>query len=212
MLTIVRLQISFLITPWTTSVRAFLLGFIDHRGAHDASRNGDDCVTENHHHTRKELAHRSDGGDVAIAHSGERDDSPIDARWDVGERGVGKVAFNHVHHCADDCHEDEHKEKIYGYLPKAHPDTLHQQVAFVDEGEELEHAEDAYETESAENEEVACACKERDERKVERHSGKQVNDAEEAEHVVAWTRRTVDAKDVLDGEEECEHVLQHFKH
>ena len=98
------------------------------------------------------------------------------------------------------------------YLTETQADTLQEQVALVDEGEELEHTEDTYESEHTQDEEVACRRETWDEGKIERQGRQKVDDTKETESIVLGARRAVKSKDVLDGEEEGENVLQYGKH
>ena len=121
-------------------------------------------------------------------------------------------SFNHKHQSSDDGDEYEHKEKIDKYLAETQTNTLKKQMPFVDEGKELEHAENAQETEHSQDEEVACRGEAGNERKIERQGCHEVYDAKETEGVVLGTWRTVESEDVLDGEEEGEDILHDGEH
>ena len=209
MLAIVRLEVCFLVASGTASVLALPLSGVNHGGRHDTRGNGDDGVAENHDDAREDAPDGGDGGDVAIAHSGEGNNGPIDAGTDVGELRVRLPTFDHEHEGAKNDDEDEDKKKIDKYLPEAETDALHEQIAFVNESEELQHSEDANETDGAQNEEVARIGEAGNEGDIEWQRSEQVDDAEETEGIVLASGRTVEAEDVLKGEEEGEHILKY---
>lgn len=209
MLAIVRLEVCFLVASGTTSVLALPLSGVNHGGRHDTRGNGDDGVAENHDDAGKDAPDGGDGSDVAIAHSGEGDNGPIDAGTDVGELRIRLPTFDHEHEGAKNNNENENEEKINEYFPEAETDALHEEIALVDESEELKHSEDANETKGAQNEEVARTGEAGNEGEIERQCGDQVDDAEETEGILFAAGRTVETEDVLKGEKEGEHILQY---
>lgn len=209
MLAVVRFGVCLFHASWAPPVLSFLSAFVNHCCRHDACRNSDDGVAENHDNARQDAAYVSDRGDVAVADSGEGDDGPVDAGADVGEVCVRLSAFNHEHECAENSYQYQHKEKVNGYFLQAQAYTLHKQIPFVDETEKLEHTENAYEAECSQNKEVACAGHARYEREIEWECGQQIDDAEKAECVVFGLGRTVDAQYIFHREEECQHIFQH---
>lgn len=212
MLAIICFEVSLFVASRATSVPAFLLGFVYHGCADYARRDGDDGVAKNHDDAGKEASDGGDRSDVAIAHSGEGDDCPIDTCRNVVELGVGLIALHHVHNCSYDGDENQDKKEINQYLIDTHLYALHEQVALVDERKEFKHSEHTYEPERAENEKVACACQERNEGEVEWQCGKQVDDTKKAQGILPWLGRAVESQEVLDGEEEREHVFHHSEH
>lgn len=144
-------------------MRALLASLVYHRGTDNTCWHSDDGVAQNHDGTGKEAAEDCDRGDVAIAHSGESDDSPINARWDVGELSVWLIAFNHIHQGAENHHQYYHKQEIHSNLSQTLPYALQEQETLIDEGKEPQHTEDADESERSQDEEVASAGEERNE-------------------------------------------------
>ena len=185
MLAVVGLEVCLFVATRTAPVFAFLLGLVNHRCRYDTRRNGNDSVAQNHDQTGKETTESGNRRDVAISHGGQRDDGPVDTGGNVRECRIGLSTLDHKGECADDGDEDDDKEEIDGNLLETHPDALHQQVALVDEREEFEHPEDTGETECTQDEEIARAAEERNERQIEGQGSQQVDDAKETEGVVA---------------------------
>lgn len=121
-------------------------------------------------------------------------------------------SFDDEHERTDDGDKNEDEEKIDKYLLEAHTDALEEQITFVDEREELEHSENTKKSEHTKDKKVACRGKARDEGKIERQGRHKVDDAEETEGIVLGARRTIKSKDILNGEEEGEHILHHGEH
>ena len=167
MLAVVGSEVGFLVAARTTTILSLALGFVNHGGRHDTGGHSDDGVTQNHDEGGEEASNDRDRSDVAITDSGEGDNRPVDAGADVGELGVRLCSLNHKHQRTHDGDENEHKEEIDEYLPDTELDALKQQVTFVDEGEELEHAEDADKSEDTQDEEVACGGEVRNEGEIE---------------------------------------------
>ena len=182
-LAVVGFEVSLLVTTGTTSVLALALSGVYHGGRDDTGWNSDDGVAKNHHNAREEPSDKSNGCDVAIAYGGESDDGPVDAGAYVGELGARLTSLDHIHQCAKNGDKYEDKKKINRYLLEAEPDTLHKEVAFVDEREELKHSEDANETEHTQDEEIARGGQHGDEGEIERQGGEQVDNAEEAQSI-----------------------------
>ena len=212
MFAVVGFEVGFFVAAGTASVFTLTLGLVNHGGGYDAGGDGDDGVAENHDEPRKDATDGGDGGDVAIADGGEGNDCPVDAGHDVGELCAGLSSFDDEHKGAEDGDEDEDKEEIDEYLAETQTDALKEEVAFVDEGEEFEHAEDADEPEHTQDEEVARGGKTGDEGEVEREGRHKVDDAKETEGIVSGAWRAVEAEDVLDGEEEGEDILEDGEH
>ena len=212
MLAIVGLEVCFLVASRTASILAFALGLVNHRGRNNTCRNSDDGVTKNHDDAGQKASNNSDRGDVTITDGSEGNNRPIDAGADVGELRTWLCSFYNEHERANDGDEDEDKGKIDEYLAETQTDALHQEVAFVDEGEELEHTEDTDESEHTQNEEIACRREARDEGEVERQGRQKVNDAKETEGVAFGMWRTVKSENVFDGKEEGKNILHHSEH
>lgn len=187
-----------------------LLVFAHHRGRDNARGDGNDGVADEHDDGRDEAAHGRDGRDVAIAHGGHGDDGPVDAVGDVVELRARGIALDGIHHRAHGRDEDEHEKEEDENLRRADPQRPQQQVAFVDEGKELEDAEDADEAEGADDEQVVCTVEE--ETQVDGQCGQQVDDAEKAENVFPRFFQAVDACQIFNGEKQCEHILQYSQH
>ena len=212
MLAVVRSEVSLLIAAGAATILALPLRLVYHGGRHDACGHSDDGVTQNHHEARQEASDDGDRRDVAITDGGEGHYRPVDARADVCELRIGLSSLDDEHEGAKDRDQNEDEEEIDEYLTETQSDALEKQMTFVDEGEELEHAEDADQTEDSDDEEVACRREAGDEGQVERQGRQQVDDTKEAEGVVLGTRRTVESENVLDGEEEGEHILHNGEH
>ncbi len=212
MFAVVGFEVGFFVAAGTASVFTLTLGLVNHGGGYDAGGDGDDGVAEDHDEPGKDTSDSGDRGDVAIANGGEGDDCPVDTGHDVGELGAGLPSLNDEHEGAEDGDKDEDKEEIDEYLTETQSDALEEEVAFVDEGEEFEHAENADEPEHTQDEEVTCGGEQGDEGEIEREGRHKVDDAEETEGIVFGTWRTVEAEDVLDGEEEGEDILEDGEH
>lgn len=143
---------------------------------------------------------------VSISYGRHGDDGPVDAVGDVVELWAGGIAFDGIHHRAHGRDEDEHEKEEDEYLGRTDPQGAQEQVAFVDEGEELEDAEDADEAEGADDEQVVRPVEE--EAQVDGQRGQQVDDAEEAEDVFPRLLQAVDACQIFHGENQCEQILQ----
>ena len=157
MLAVVGFEVGLLVTTRTASVLSFALGGVYHGGRYDACGHSNNGVTKYHDDAREETSQDGDRGDVAIPNCGERNDSPIDAGADVSELRVGVSSFDHKHECAENDDKDEDEEEIDEYLAETEFDALHEEVALIDEGEKLEHPEDADESEYTQDEKVTCA-------------------------------------------------------
>ena len=201
----VALLVYFLATARAASVLHGFLCFVDDCGGYDACWNGDDGVTEKHDDGRKDFAEECDGGDIAIAYGGERDDGPIDAGGEVGELRAGESSFHHEHECAEAAHEyddeeEEHKDAVEAFL-----NGNDQEIALIDELEKLENAEH---TEQAQGTELAnVACSREKPNNVERNGGEEIHNAEKAEDVAALAWRAPNANNVLHREDEREDVF-----
>ena len=167
MLAVVGFEVGFLVAARTTTILSLALGFVNHGGRDDTGWHSDDGVTENHDEGGEKASNDRDRSDIAITDGGEGDNRPVDAGAYVGELGIRLCSLNHKHQRTHDGDEDEHKEEIDEYLPDTELDALKQQVTFVDEGKELEHAEDADKSKHPEDEEVACGGEVRNEGEIE---------------------------------------------
>ena len=180
-----------------------------HLSAHDTRRHGHDGVAHEHDYRREHSAHERGRRYVAIAHGSHRHDCPVDARRNVGKRRTGNAAFHDIHECAHADDQYDHEEKEDAYLRCADDDGAHQQVAFLQETEELEHPKDANQAECTYDHKVTHRAEEPSD--VERQRAQQVDDAKEAQSILARLVRTIETAQVLQGEEEREDVLQHGK-
>lgn len=178
---------------------------VDELGTDDACGDCHDGVAQEHDDGTEAAAKGGDGGYVAIAHGGHGDDCPVDAGRDVAKLCVGLAAFNHVHECAEGDDHDDDEEEEHHNLAHTEGKGTDEVVALFEETEEFEDTEDADETEGADYHQVAHRTEEPPE--VEGKGGKEVDDAEKAEGVVARTGRTDESQYVLNGEEEGEDVL-----
>ena len=167
MLAVVGFEVGFLVAARTTTILSLAFGLVNHGGRHDTGGHSDDGVTENHDEGGEKASNDRDRSDVAITDGGEGDNRPVYAGSDVGELSARLCSLNHKHQRSHNGDKDEHKEEIDEYLPDTELDALKQQMAFVDKGEELEHAEDADKSEHPEDEEVACRGKVRNEGEIE---------------------------------------------
>lgn len=208
MLAVVGFGVGLFLASGASSALAPLLGLVYHGGRHDACGDSDDGVAEYHDKAGEQASDEGDGGDVAVADGGEGDDGPVDAGADVGEVGARTTALDDEHQRAEDDNQNDDEEKVNEYLFQTQTDALQEKVPLVDEAEQLEHSEDAYESEGAQNKEIACAGQLGDEGQVERKGGEQVDDAEETERVALGFWGAVEAQQVFDGEEEGQHVLE----
>lgn len=188
------------------AVGAFLVpsAFIvfHHGGRNDSCRYGDDRIADKHHAGGKKLSESGDRGDVTIAYGGHGDDCPVDTVRDVVELGIGLRALYHVHQRSDRSHQNDDEQEKDGYLLAAFAQGGEQPFAFVQEIEQLEYTEYAYQTESADDEQVTCAGEKQAD--IEREGSQQVYNAEETEYVFPWAGRTVNACQVFESEESGE--------
>ena len=100
----------------------------------------------------------------------------------------------------------DHEEKEHANLRCTEYQGAHEQVALLQETEELENAKDTDEAEGAYNHEVAHRAEYPTE--VERQCTQQGDDAEEAESILARLVCAIEPTQVLQCEEEREDVLQ----
>ena len=141
MLTIVGFEVSLLVASRTATVSALLLRLVNHCGRDDTRRNSDDGVTKNHDKRGQELAQTRNRRYVAIANSGERHDSPIDARRDILELRVWKITLYHEHESADDRNQYQYKEEVHAYLRHALLNGKEQEIPLIDKSKQLENPE-----------------------------------------------------------------------
>ena len=153
---VVGFEVGFLVATGATAVLSLALGLVNHGGGDDTCRHSDDGVTQYHDERGKEATDEGDWGDVTITDGGEGDNRPIDAGADICELGARLVSFDHKHQGSHDGDEDENEEEIDEYLPETELDALKEKMTFIDESEELEHAENADESEDTQDEEIAC--------------------------------------------------------
>ena len=153
---VVGFEVGFLVATGATAVLSLAFGFVNHGGGDDTCRHSDDRVTQNHDEGGKEATDEGYRGDVTITDGGEGDDCPIDAGADICELGARLVSFDHKHQGSHDGDKDENEEEIDEYLPETELDALKEKMTFIDECEELEHAEDTDESEDTQDEEIAC--------------------------------------------------------
>lgn len=212
MLAVVGFEVGFLVATGTTTILSLALGLVNHGGGDDTCRHSDDGVTQYHDERGKEATDKGYWGDVTITDGGEGDDGPIDTGADICELGARLSSLNDEHQRAKNGDEDENEEEIDKYLPDTEFDALQQQVTFVDEGEELEHAENADESEDTQDEEIACGREIRDEGEIEGKRRHEVDDAKETEGIIFGSWGAVESEDVLDGEEEGEDILHDGEH
>ena len=212
MLAVVGSEVGLLVAAGTTSVLALAFGLVNHGGRHDTRRHSNDGVTEYHDDARKEATDECDGRDVAITHGSEGNNRPIDAGADVGELSAGLPTFDDEHKGAEDGDKNEHKQEVNEYLTKTEPHALQEQIPLVDEGEELEHTEDTDESEHPEDEEITCTGEIGNEGQIERQCRQKVDNTKETERIPLTARRTIEAQQILDGEEESEDVLKNREH
>ena len=123
---------------------------------------------------------------------------------------IGLTVLNHKHQRTQTDVQYQHKHKIDGDLGETLLERAHQDIALVDETEQLENAEDTDEAERTQQNHVSCVGQEVGE--VRRQDRQQVDDAKETQHVVARPGRAVDTGNVLDGKEEGEQVFQYLQH
>lgn len=206
MLAVVGVEVGLLVAARAAVVPAFLLGLIYHGGGYDAGRYGDDGVAEYHNHAGDNLASHCDWGDVAISHGGEGDDCPIDAGKEVAELGAFGIALYHEHDGAEDDYEYGDKEEIDDEFVEASLDTLNEEVALVDEGEEFEHAEYSEQTNRTHDGEVLELWEEDAEELG--NGSEEIDDSEETQHIVSLLGFAIHSEGILYGEEEGEEVLQ----
>lgn len=205
MLTIVRFQIRLFSAAWTTPFPTLSFRLVNHSGRNDAGGNGDDGVTKYHDKAGEEPAEHGHRSDIAIAHGGQSDDCPVDACWYAGELSTWFVALHHEHQCADDCDKHDDKKEIYQNLVHAPSDALNEQIALVDEGKKLEHPEDAYKAERPHQRHVTQWRI--DDAEYLWQGGKQIDDTEETENVLALVRRTIHSQSILQCKEEAQYIF-----
>lgn len=209
MLAIIGLQVRLLIAAWTPAVHTLLLGLINHGGRDDTRRHRNDGVAEYHDEAGQQPADGGDRSDVAITHGGEGDDCPVDAGGDRGELRAWLPTLHHEHDGAENGDQNEHEQEVNGYLAEASLDAFQEEKPLVDEREQPEHSENADEPECSQNEEVSSTGQARNERQIERQDCQQIDDAEEVQYCCLTVGGRVDSQDILDGEEESQHILQH---
>ena len=193
-----------------TSALLQLFVLADHRGRYDACRYGNDGVADEHDDGREKTSYWSNRGYVAIAYCRHGDNGPIDAVGDVVEAGAVFRSLDHVHYRAHRSDQYQYEKEEYHNLRGTDPQRPQQQVALVDEGKELEDAEDTDEAESPDDQQIVRPVQE--ETQVDRQRGQQIDDAEEAEDILPWLLQAVDTRQVFDGEEYGQQILQHPQH
>ena len=148
-----------------------------HLRADDTCRNGHDGVAHQHDYSGKYAPKECCRSNVAIAYSRHCHDSPVNAGRYVGKWSVRNAAFHHVHKGSHTDDHDDHEEEEDANLWGADDDGTHQKVAFLQETEEFEHAENTDEAECTHYHKVANRAEYPSD--VERQSAQQVNDSEE---------------------------------
>ena len=180
---------------------------VHHLSTHNTRRHSHDGVAHQHDDCGKHSAEERCRSNVAVSNRRHRHDCPIDAGRDVGERRVRDAAFHYVHQCAHTDDHDDHEEEEDANLRGTDDEGTHQEVALLQEAEELEHAKDTDEAECTHYHKVANRSEYP--AYVERQSTQQVNDTEEAKGIIAWFVGAVETTKVLERKEECEDILQH---
>lgn len=203
---IVVLLIDLGVAAGTTVVDGALTSGIYNVGRNNARGNGDDGVTQNHDESGEELAETCGGGDVAITDSRQRDDRPIDARRNARELCARLIALHDIHQHAEDADKDDDKEEINKDLRQASANALEQQVALIDECEQVEDAEHTNQSQHSKDAEVAQLRNE--DAQQNGPCGHSVNDAEETQRIVTLAGRTVNTQTILHGKEERQ---EHFE-
>ena len=149
-----------LIAYWGIAARAvavlgLLFRLVDDVSRYNTRWNSNDGVTQQHDEGREQATDRRHRRDVAIAHRCHRDDGPIDRCGQVGELRTRLSALHHEHQGSQAGHQYQHKEELDRYLGQTLLERVHQQIALIDEAEQLEYAEDTDKAERTQEDHVA---------------------------------------------------------
>ena len=98
-------------------------------------RHGDDPIAQDHDYGGNKLSQWTGGGNVTIAHCGERDNAPINAFRDAGKATF--VVFDHVHYGAKNDTKHHHTEHKYQYFVFTAVEGLDQGIGLADKAGEF---------------------------------------------------------------------------
>ncbi len=172
------------------------IGF-GHLGRNDSRRYGNDGVTQQHDYRGYQLPDGRDGGNIAIAYSGQRDDSPIDGLGDTGKIGIAP-SFDQVHDRAENGDEQEKKKHEDHNLGHAGAYRSHEHIACRDEVVQAQDTEDPQQSKDAEDHQHLCSAI--DKGYIGGKYGDEVYDAVKGKDVPPRFMKAVDTQDVFDGE------------
>jgi len=189
MLAVVGVQVGLFVAAWASAVLAFLLSGVNHCGRYDTGGYGYDGVAQYHDYSGQELAQCGNRCDIAVSHCGKSDYCPVYAGRNAGKQSIWGAAFNNIHYGAQDAHQYHHEHEIDQNLDEALAYALQQQVALVQEREQLEHAEYAEQAEGSHQGQIS----ERREEHAEQlgQGSHQVYYTKEAEHILTFYRRAI---------------------
>lgn len=183
---------------------------VHHLCADNTRRDRHDGVAHEHDYCAEHASGECCRCDVAVANGCHCHYGPIDTCGNIDERCAWNVPLDNKHEGSHADNHDDHKEEEDANFRGADDDGAHQEIALLQETEELEHAEDTDETEGAYNHKVAYWTEYPSD--VKRKRAQEVNDAKETECIFFWLFGTIEATKVFQGEEECEDVLQNGEH
>ena len=165
---------------------------------HDASRNRDNSITEDHHQGCKCLANRGLRRNVSVSNSGQCYDGPINAFRNRRESIL--LTFDQVHQGPQERDQNHNGKNEQGYLSGAVSQCEHKKVSLFQVLDELEHTEDAQDPEQSDNEEE-LRTREKDSQ-IGRDSGEQIDNPKEAQGITRRPHGSHKPEDILDREQD----------
>lgn len=135
------------VTTWATAfLQCFMLS--NHRCRNNASRDSNNCITDQHDNSRKEPSQRRCRRNIAIPDGCHRDNRPINAIRNIIKPGIRIRSFYHIHHRSHRSYQDQDKEKEDKDLRGADPQRAQKQISFVNKLEKFEDTEYPNQTKS----------------------------------------------------------------
>ncbi len=172
------------------------IGF-GHLGRNDSRRYGNNGITQQHHYRRYQLTDGRDGGNIAIAYGGQRDDSPVDGLGDAGKIGIDPP-FDQVHDRAENGDEQEKKKHEDHNLGHTGTYGSHEHITCGDKVVQAQDTEDPQQSKDTEDHQYLCSAI--DKAYIGGKDGDEVYDAVKGKDVTPRLMKAVDTQDVFDGE------------
>ena len=176
-------------------------------GTDNTCGHSQDGIAHKHDDGTEETPHGGDGGNVSITDGSHGNDSPIDTGGDVRKGRPLDVSLYHVHEGSHGDDHDDHKEEKDHDLAAAEHEGTQEEVAFLEEAEQLEHTEHPDKTEGTHYHQVAYRTY--NPPYIQGQGAEQVYYAKETEGILARLRGTIEAQEIFEGKEEGENILQY---